>query len=242
MIHKLCVKYGTFIDKLEGEDYYCFPKLHQLKSATENELIELGFGYRSKYLVNVVKEIELKGGSPWLESLRQEDTDMVLTELTKLSGIGPKVAHCISLFSLSKFNLVPVDTHVFQIAQRYLEHLKTKDPHNKYHGDISRLFIDTFGDYAGWAHTILFAAELPLFKSLIESYGIHLPTKTIKKKKPNPNKNMKTKPKKPSRSKSTTSQIQPSSKKTKVIVDDEITISIAERVKRRRNTKTNNYS
>jgi hypothetical protein len=44
----------------------------------------------------------------------------------KLSGVGQKVADCVSLFSLDKLDLVPVDTHVYQIAQRYMPSLKGK--------------------------------------------------------------------------------------------------------------------
>jgi len=238
MIQKLCEKYGTLIDELDGKDYYSFPKLDQLKIATKGELMELGFGYRSKYLVSVVKQIETKGGSSWLETLRQQNTDTVIKELTKLSGIGPKVAHCISLFSLAKFDLVPVDTHVFQIGQRYLEHLKNKNPNKKNNEEIIELFTDTFCEYVGWAHTILFAAELPIFKSLLEGYGITLPPKPTKKRKNSGEENStpKTNPKK-SRKISKSNQKKPLKTQTQIIIQKETTdqlYTISERVKRRR--------
>lgn len=60
--------------------------------------------------------------------------------------------------------LVPVDTHVFQIGQRYLPSLSGMKSVNKTtYSVIGNFFRDSFGDLAGWAHTILFAAELPAF-------------------------------------------------------------------------------
>lgn len=38
-------------------------------------------------------------------------------ELTKLKGIGRKVADCICLFSMDCHQVVPIDTHVFQLSK-----------------------------------------------------------------------------------------------------------------------------
>ena len=62
--------------------------------------------------------IQEKGGHKWLDGLRGQDLDKVREELTSLMGVGNKVADCIALFSLDCPGSVPVDTHVFQIAQK----------------------------------------------------------------------------------------------------------------------------
>ena len=55
----------------------------------------------------------------YLESLRTiEDRELVRTKLCDFPGIGPKVADCIALFSLDQEDVIPVDTHVWQIACR----------------------------------------------------------------------------------------------------------------------------
>ena len=60
-----------------------------------------------------------KGGEEWLNGLRGKTPDTVREELTQLHGVGRKVADCIGLFSMDCAGLIPVDTHVFQIAQKF---------------------------------------------------------------------------------------------------------------------------
>ncbi|KAI8537346.1 hypothetical protein RHMOL_Rhmol09G0016700 [Rhododendron molle] len=61
------------------------------------------------------------GGAEWLASLREIDLQKAIDALsTQLPGFGPKVAACIALFSLDQHQAIPVDTHVWQIATRYL--------------------------------------------------------------------------------------------------------------------------
>jgi len=72
MIQRLCNKYGSLIETLDGEDYYSFPTLEQLSVATESDLRNIGFGYRSAFVVSTVQKIKSKGGSPYLESLREQ--------------------------------------------------------------------------------------------------------------------------------------------------------------------------
>lgn len=42
-------------------------------------------------------------------------------------GVGSKVADCISLFSLNCPSLIPVDTHVWQIYNKFYSKNKKKD-------------------------------------------------------------------------------------------------------------------
>jgi len=88
--------------------------------------------------------------------------------LQELHGVGPKVADCIALFSLDKLEAVPCDTHVWQIAQRYLPALRSKNPAPALHPLVREFFLKQFGDKCGWAHTVLFAAELREFQAVLE--------------------------------------------------------------------------
>lgn len=72
---------------------------------------------RAKYIVGTIKELQSKpgGGAQWLSSLRGLDLEEVITALSTLPGVGPKVASCVALFSLDQHHAVPVDTHVWQV-------------------------------------------------------------------------------------------------------------------------------
>ena len=97
-----------------------------MSKATEHQLRELGFGYRAGFIVSSVKMIQDKGGYKWLDGLRGQPLEKVREELITLKGVGNKVADCVALFSLDCDGCVPVDTHVFQIAQKlgYIKGLK----------------------------------------------------------------------------------------------------------------------
>lgn len=163
MIDALCERHGTFICTVNEQKYFQFPNVHTLASIKESELRDLGFGYRAKYIVTAAKQVIDKGAN-WLESLRKLERDEVQQELVSLMGIGPKVADCIALFSLDKLDVVPVDTHVWQIAQKYLPKLKNQKLNKETYGEIGNFFRQLFGKEAGWAHSLLFAAELSFFQ------------------------------------------------------------------------------
>jgi N-glycosylase/DNA lyase len=86
-------------------------------------------------------------------------------ELLQLQGVGPKVADCVCLMGLGWGESVPVDTHVWQFAQRDYKFGKGK------HKSLTKATYDAVGDHfrqlwgieAGWAHSVLFAADLKTF-------------------------------------------------------------------------------
>lgn len=164
LVEKICRNYGTNIQTIDDVDYFSFPSLEQLSAATEKELQDLGFGYRAKYIVKSTQQVIEKGGREWLLDLRTKTYEETQTELLSLHGVGRKVADCMSLCSLDQLDVVPVDTHVFQIAQRYMPKLDQKKLNASSYNEIRKFFQDTFGPCAGWAHVVMFASELSTFK------------------------------------------------------------------------------
>eukprot|EP00347_Sterkiella_histriomuscorum_P018548 403345092 len=171
LMNKLILQYGTKICEIDQDDgskksIYKFPTIEQMSQVSEKELRDLKFGYRAKYLVANAKMMNEKGGKQWLESLRGKSNEEVREQLITLNGIGNKVADCIALFSLDCANSIPVDTHVFQIAQKlgYVQGMK-KDANlnQKLYMQIVEAFRDRFGDKAGWAHQIMFAGDFEKF-------------------------------------------------------------------------------
>lgn len=163
---------GSNLGTVEGFDFHEFPSLDRLSLVSEQELRDAGFGYRAKYITGTVDSLQSKpgGGVEWLASLRNLDLDKAIAALSTLPGVGPKVAACIALFSLDQHHAIPVDTHVWQIATRYLiPELAGTRLTPKLCSRVSSAFVDRYGRYAGWAQTLLFIAELPSQKALLPS-------------------------------------------------------------------------
>jgi N-glycosylase/DNA lyase len=166
LVEKVCTKYGQQICQFQDVDYYNFPEIAALQhSHIEQELRAASFGYRAKYIQKCSEEITTKGGLTWFEQLQAMDYKQAHAELVSLTGIGPKVADCICLMSLNHLQAIPVDTHVFQIAQHYLPHLsKLKTVTGKAYTEIGDKFREIYGQRAGWAQTVLFCADLRQFR------------------------------------------------------------------------------
>ena len=164
---------GTSIPSLA---IYSFPRLNDLLNATESDLRDLGLGYRAKYIYQSCKLLHSLGGEPYLHNLRSlNNATLVQKELLQFNGIGRKVADCIALFSLDVTNAIPVDVHVWHIACRDYDstllddNVKSLTP--SIYNRVGDLFRNIFEDeYSGWAHSILFVAELPSFKSVLPKY------------------------------------------------------------------------
>ncbi|VFQ92384.1 unnamed protein product [Cuscuta campestris] len=161
---------GNYIGTVGGFEFYEFPSLDRLSKVSEAELREAGFGYRAKYITGTVKELQSKpgGGCQWLASLRGRELNEVVDGLCTLPGVGPKVAACVALFSLDQHHAIPVDTHVWQIATRYLvPELAGSRLTPKLCSRVAEAFVNRYGKYAGWAQTLLFISELPTQQALL---------------------------------------------------------------------------
>ncbi|KPM35489.1 hypothetical protein AK830_g11088 [Neonectria ditissima] len=182
MAHKLCKYYGPLIGHIGDEAFYDFPTPDALTGdKVESHLRELGFGYRAKYIAETARIVAEEKPGDWLETLRNPENQGFNTpqvpedqhvsykeaheQLLALKGVGPKVADCVCLMGLGWGESVPVDTHVWQIAQRDYKFGKTKTKtFNKAMYDaVGDHFRALWGKYAGWAHSVLFTADLREF-------------------------------------------------------------------------------
>ena len=85
--------------------------------------------------------------------------------------------------SLDKFDTIPVDTHMFKIAQSYLPQYKKKSLTSKISQEIEKYFKELWGEHAGWAHTLLFSDRISVFKEKSTKRKKQSNTKTKKKRK-----------------------------------------------------------
>ncbi|XP_017264919.1 N-glycosylase/DNA lyase [Kryptolebias marmoratus] len=181
MVERLCQALGAPLCQLDQTTYYDFPTLSALAdSSVEACLRDLGFGYRARFLQQSAKQILDTHGLQWLEGLRRVSYLEARDALRTLPGVGTKVADCVCLMCLDKPDAVPVDTHVWQIAQRdykYAAEKGQKSLTEKVHRNIGDFFRKLWGPYAGWAHSVLFCADLKKFQSLKEMACFNQPKK-----------------------------------------------------------------
>ncbi|KAI1645624.1 DNA glycosylase [Daldinia loculata] len=183
MVHKLCIHYGPLIGHIGDEAFHDFPTPQTLSGKkVDAHLRELGFGYRAKFIAETARLICEEKPEGWLESLINPENPgwskltlpkaaEVTTyrhahgQLLLLPGVGPKVSDCVCLMGLGWGEAVPVDTHVWQIAQRDYKFgkAKTKTFSKAMYDSVGDHFRKIWGPQAGWAQSVLFTANLKSF-------------------------------------------------------------------------------
>ena len=153
IIERLSEKYGRKIVYKEKE-YYTFPTVEELKDVSVEDYRNLGLGFRDIRLYETThmvlnKEIDL-------ESLKNnENTSEVREKLLKLSGVGPKVADCILLFSeLKRLEVFPIDVWVRRVMNEL--YIKNPDETKVSKKQIEKIANEKFGNLAGIAQQYLF--------------------------------------------------------------------------------------
>ena len=123
IIEKLSQNYGKEIVWKEKK-YYTFPTPEELKDVTVEDFRRLGVGFRDIRIYETTHMI-LDGKINLQELRNTKDTQKVREKLLTLSGVGPKVADCILLFSeLKRFDVFPIDVWV----RRVMNDLYIKNP------------------------------------------------------------------------------------------------------------------
>jgi len=93
-----------------------YPSVEQLSSTSIEKLRDAGLGYRAEYVHKTAQSFGTTENMLQIYNQLQEiDTEKAQSELMQYTGIGEKVADCICLYSLNKFDALPVDTHISEI-------------------------------------------------------------------------------------------------------------------------------
>ncbi len=153
IIERLSKKYGKEIEWNDTK-YYTFPTAKDLKDVTVQEYRELGLGFRDIRLYETTHMILDKKVD--LEEMKSNPNTMEVREqLLSLSGVGPKVADCILLFSdLKRFEVFPIDVWVRRVMNDLYIHNEDETKVNK--KQIEKIAQEKFGDLAGLAQQYLF--------------------------------------------------------------------------------------
>ncbi len=152
IIERISKKYGKHIE-WNGEEFYTFPSPEQLSKATVEDLRALGLGFRDQRVYETTRIILNNEMS--LEELKKEKDTLVLREkLLTLPGVGPKVADCIMLFGLKRFEVFPIDVWVRRVMNDL--YIKNEDETKVNKKEIEKLAMEKYKDLAGLAQQYLF--------------------------------------------------------------------------------------
>ncbi len=141
--------YGEPVE-FDGETYRAYPTPDALAAATEDELRDLGLGYRAPY-VQRTAEMVASGEADPAEAL-DLPYEAARESLTRFVGVGDKVADCVLLFSLDYLEAVPLDTWIRKTIAEYYP-----DCDRGSYAETSRAIRERFGgEFAGYAQTYVF--------------------------------------------------------------------------------------
>ncbi len=153
IIERMSKKYGDKI-VFNGEEYYTFPSAEQLKDVSVDDYRNLGLGFRDIRLYETT-QMMLNGIVNLNELYKENDTAIVRNKLLELSGVGPKVADCILLFSdLKRFDVFPIDVWVRRVMNDL--YIKEADETKVSKKKIESLAKSKFGNLSGIAQQYLF--------------------------------------------------------------------------------------
>jgi len=135
---------------MDGQVRHSFPTPQRLAEPSEQELRQLGLGFRAPYVAQAARLVA--EGRLDLEALVWCDYPEAKDRLMECPGVGPKVADCILVFSLEKLQAFPIDVWVRRaLGEWYFPGQKTPS---------DRVLLEWaqqhFGRYAGYAQQYLF--------------------------------------------------------------------------------------
>lgn len=129
------------------EDYYSFPRPEDVLKKCQN-LKKCRLGYREPYILGAVSKIIKEKID--IESLKSYSTPDARNFLKSFYGVGDKIADCVCLYSLKRFETFPVDTWIRQVMiKKYIK----RDVSDQYIRDFAH---NRWGEFAGFAQLYLF--------------------------------------------------------------------------------------
>lgn len=159
MLKNITRKFGKKVN-YNNLSFNLFPNVNELSDASIGELVGCGLGYRAKFVKSISSHIK---NNLDLNSLKEMKYSEAKLELTKLFGIGNKIADCVLLFSLEKTEAFPIDIWIYRALFQYYEWMfkdnnlikSTKLPENRYKL-IHNKTNDYFGKYSGYVQQYLY--------------------------------------------------------------------------------------
>lgn len=148
VVENLSKKFGNYLGEYKGRKYYAFPTPKQLSLASLDDIRSCKTGYRDKYIKSAADNIVNNGVD--IYKFKELDTKKCIEELKKFDGVGTKVADCIALFGMKKYDTFPMDVWM----QRIMKKLYIKEDMSI--EKIRKYSIDKFGDLSAFVQQYLF--------------------------------------------------------------------------------------
>lgn len=147
IIEYLSKNYG---DRLvyKGKDYYTFPRPKQLSGLSIEEISQSKCGYRAKFIHSAIDKVE--SGEIDLDYIKSLPSHRAREGLVSLYGVGPKIADCVMLFSMGKYEVFPTDVWIKRLIEFFYLEESTSIK------DIRNFANRKWGNLAGFAQQYLF--------------------------------------------------------------------------------------
>lgn len=152
IVELLACRHGERLTSPWGE-FHAFPSAGTVAGVSEADLRACKLGFRAKYVRAAAQMVA--AGEVRLSALAGMVRDAAEQELTKIPGVGGKIANCALLFSCHHDAAFPIDVWIERALRRMYF------PRNKkVNARQMRAFTRKhFGPYAGWAQQYLFCDE-----------------------------------------------------------------------------------
>ncbi len=163
-LENICKIFGEKVF-FDNKEFFLFPEPKILASASIQEIKKCGTGYRSKFIIKASEMVcsdEIN-----FEYLKKCEYFKAKEIISRVPGVGNKVADCILLFSLDKTEAFPLDRWMIRILEKYYPNifeLCTKSITNRQYDILHEKITKYFGPYSGYAQQFLFKMERENYK------------------------------------------------------------------------------
>jgi len=144
IIENLCKSFGSHL----GNENFSFPEMETLSALNPSDLAFLKAGYRDNYIIDAAQKLYLNQID--MNIIKSAPIDEARNEISKIKGVGPKVADCILLFGAYRTEVFPTDVWMKKVLTKFygIKNLTPKE--------ISRFADERFSKLAGYAQQYLF--------------------------------------------------------------------------------------
>ena len=112
IVGRMCAAFGRPL----GGGWHAFPTPEAIAALAPDALAPLRAGFRARYLVDAARRVV--SGEVDLEALGTLPLDEAQAMLTRITGVGVKVAACTLLYGCGRVECVPVDVWMRRVLDR----------------------------------------------------------------------------------------------------------------------------